>query len=405
MPVSKNELALYQGVFVLRFLQFFKLILPVPWLIVATVTFASSPANLLALLPERVDSFKRLSRNPSQPNELAQTEKERKDASAATAEYASENGNRLRAEFLQFKRDSDAYSFLTTFVRLGNETDSQKPRFAEGIGTAGFLIPRGVAFFRGQFFVRVTSTHQTEKGSTDVVSFSRSLADQMDKGEGDIPVLVKHLPKWQEAQEQAIYLSGLNFLKKVVANQPILDAIESEDDGNAVVTNYGQSQLLLVEFNTPQRAADIDRKITAKILELRDQGLSIPTGYRRVGNYVVFVFNGDNEQAASQLIDQIKYEQVVQWLGDNPYLLQEAQRRYTETTLGVFLSVVKASGLALVLCFGVGGLFGTLLFVRRRAHQRTMEAFSDAGGMMRLNLDEMTPQTDSSRLLGSGKRL
>jgi hypothetical protein len=83
-------------------------------------------------------------------------------------------------------------------------------------------------------------------------------------------------------------------------------------------------------------------------------------------------------------------------------LLQEAQRKYAETTLGVFVSVVKASGLALVSCLAVGGFFGALLFSRRRAQQRAIEAFSDAGGMLRLNLDEITPQNHPARLVGPG---
>ncbi len=166
-----------------------------------------------------------------------------------------------------------------------------------------------------------------------------------------------------------------------------------------MVAEYGPIKLLLVEFNTPQLAGDNDRKVTSKLQELRKQNQPVPGSYRRVGNYGVFVFNAPNEQVSNELIDRIQYEQVVQWLGENPYWLKEAQRRYTETTLGVLVAVVKASGLTLVVCFGLGGLLGGLLFARRRAHQATNEAFSDAGGMLRLNLDEMTPQTDPSRLL------
>jgi hypothetical protein len=71
--------------------------------------------------------------------------------------------------------------------------------------------------------------------------------------------------------------------------------------------------------------------------------------------------------------------------------------------LGVFVAVVKASGVAFVGCLGLGGLIGALLFTRRRAQQRSQEAFSDAGGMLRLNIDELTPQTDPARLLGPGQ--
>jgi hypothetical protein len=80
-------------------------------------------------------------------------------------------------------------------------------------------------------------------------------------------------------------------------------------------------------------------------------------------------------------------------LGENPNILKEAQRRYVDTTLGVFIAVVKASGFAAVGCLGAGALIGALLFNRRRNQQKQVEAFSDAGGMLRLNLDELTPKS------------
>jgi len=114
---------------------------------------------------------------------------------------------------------------------------------------------------------------------------------------------------------------------------------------------------------------------------------------------VLFVFDAPDEQTAKQLIDQVQYEQVVQWLGENPNILKEAQRRYVNTTLGVLIAVLKASGYAAVLCLGIGGLIGGLLFSYRRSQQKAATAFSDAGGMLRLNLDELSAEADPGRLL------
>ena len=57
-----------------------------------------------------------------------------------------------------------------------------------------------------------------------------------------------------------------------------------------------------------------------------------------------------------------------------------------------------------LLCLAAGGFIGALLFNRRRAQQRHAEAFSDAGGMLRLNIDEITPQTDPAKLVGPGNQ-
>ena len=156
--------------------------------------------------------------------------------------------------------------------------------------------------------------------------------------------------------------------------------------------------MLILEFNTPQLAKENDERIITRIQELWRLGEPAPTAYRRVGNYSVFVFGAPDEQSAKQLIDQVKYEQVVQWLGENPYIYKEAEKRYINTTLGVLVAVLKASGYALLACLGIGGLAGALLFTRRRA-QQTEAAYSDAGGMLRLNLDDLTPETDPARLL------
>jgi len=60
---------------------------------------------------------------------------------------------------------------------------------------------------------------------------------------------------------------------------------------------------------------------------------------------------------------------------------------------------LKASGYAAVLCLGIGALIGGLLFNYRRSQQKDVTAFSDAGGMLRLNLDELSAETDPRRLL------
>jgi len=63
----------------------------------------------------------------------------------------------------------------------------------------------------------------------------------------------------------------------------------------------------------------------------------------------------------------------------------------------VLVTVLKASGYALVGCLGIGGLIGGLLFTYRRSQQKEVSAYSDAGGMLRLNLDELTTDLTDRR--------
>lgn len=321
----------------------------------------------------------------------------------AETEYLSPEGDKLTVEILKLHGDSDAYSLLTFVAERMREADPEARLKRAGIGTISVQSQRTVAFFKGSTFIRITNGDPNAKKLDSTIALAQLFADRIDKGDGDVPVLLKHLPNWETAAAAAVYFVNLEALRARVRNGLALEAVSFEGGAEAALTNYGPSQLLVIEFTTPQLASDNDRRIIEKIHELWKEGKPSPTAYRRVGNYSVFVFNAPNEETANQLIDQVKYEQVVQWLGDNPYWLRDAQKRYTETMLGTFVSVVKASGLAAVLCLGVGALMGALLFTRRRAQQAAQQGYSDAGGMMRLNIDELTAETDPHRLLGPEK--
>jgi hypothetical protein len=301
---------------------------------------------------------------------------------------AGKNQRPVAVEIMRFRQDSEAYESLSKVARhAGAEIHPD-------YGTAGFTTEGGISFFKGTAVVRLKG-----EDPETLNQCAQQFANDLDKGEGDIPALLKHLPNPEEAQKTAVYLNSFTDLNEFGLQQGVLTAIESGGNADAALAAYGPSKVLIVEFNTPQLAADNDRKIISRIQELWKLGQTAPAAYRRVGNYSVFVFDAPDEQTAKQLIDQVKYEQVVQWLGENPNIFKEAEKRYINTTLGVLVAVLKASGYAAVACFGLGGLFGGLLFTYRRSRQKAEAAYSDAGGMLRLNLDDLTPETDPGRLL------
>ena len=333
------------------------------------------------------------------PDQIAKfrysTASEQKEAptsdSVATeqAEYIGAGGARIRVELVRLRQDAKAYELLSLTAAAA------QAQITTAYGTAGFQRENEIAFFKGSNFVRLRNV----KGDpANLITLAQELSGTLDKGEADIPVLIKHLPNPEEAQKSAVFLHSFVNLNPLGLQQGVLTAIDSGGNADAVLARYEQSKMLVVEFNTPQLAKDNDDRIIARIQQLWKLGEPAPTAYRRVGNYSVFVFDAPDEQSAKQLIDQVKYEQTVQWLGENPYLYKEAEKHYINTTLGVLVTVLKASGYALLACVGIGALAGALLFTRRRA-QQSRTAYSDAGGMLRLNLDELTPETNPARLL------
>ena len=225
------------------------------------------------------------------------------------------------------------------------------------------------------------------------------------EGAREIPVIVKHLPDWETAPERGVYVETISALKALLPNQPVLDAVSLDNGTEAATAAYdGGSRVVIFEYQTPQFAFDADASIKARIKELREAGQPVPSAYRRVGNYAVFVFDAPDERAAAALLNKVKYEQEVRWLGEDPFAVGRANRAWLNMSTSVIVNTIKATGLAIAVCLGIGGVFGGWIFMRRRAQAALTEEFSDAGGMMRLNLDEMSAQNNPARLIGQGDK-
>lgn len=363
-----------------------------------------SSGQAAKILPDKIGDFRAIGAARSFSYAPGNETKEFGALSTALREYVSANGG-FQARLIKARSDSAAYAFLSDAEKQMRKSQPSQVSNPGDIGTLAYAVPGRLAFFKGAVFAVIDREDGKAWNDVEASAFARLLAETLDGGDGEIPVLVKHLPDWETAKERSVYALSPVALQEAVGQQPVLDAINFEGGTEAVTASYDSSQLVIVEYTTPQLATDADAQINARLKELHDGGQPVPSAYRRVGNYAVFVFGAPDEETATNLISRVNYEQVVQWLGTNPNALARAQRRYTETTAGIILAVLKASGLSVILCLAIGGLFGALVFRRRRAKQAVTEAYSDAGGIVRLNLDEMTPQSDPARLLaGKGDR-
>lgn len=356
-------------------------------------TYFLATVLLLFALPAETGSFRRV-KSGGEPSGIINLVKGTTPVETELAEYAAPNGERFAVEFIKFAQEGKAYELLSlAAVAMRERTPVDISNVA---GVAGYTTRDELAFFKGVHFVRIKSLKPAANTTTNLSALAQSLSEPLEQGDGEIPVLIEHLPNPDEAQKTAVYLNSIDTLEHLF-DYPVLTAVKGDGNADAAIASYGPSQVIIVEFNTPQLASENDRRITARIQELWKLGQPAPTAYKRVGNYSVFVFNAPDDQTAKQLIDQVHYEQVVSWLGENPNILRRAEERYINTTLGVLVTVLKASGYALIACLGIGGLIGGLLFIYRRSQQKAVTAYSDAGGMLRLNLDEMTANLPDRR--------
>jgi hypothetical protein len=167
-------------------------------------------------------------------------------------------------------------------------------------------------------------------GQNDNRPAFRSLEVSEDDG---FPVLVKHLPDWETVRPTTVFARSTEELKLALGDRPLLDSIDWAAGTEAVTAEYPAGRLLIVEYTSPQGSVDADEKFTALLAG------DASTVYRRIGNYNVLVFDARDPAAAAALIDQVKYEKNIQWLGDNPFHLS-AERAFVLTTANLFMSTL-----------------------------------------------------------------
>ncbi|MBP6001880.1 MAG: hypothetical protein KA746_00465 [Pyrinomonadaceae bacterium] len=220
-------------------------------------------------------------------------------------------------------------------------------------------------------------------------------SQELSDGDG-IPVLIKHLPNWENLRDRTAFVRDTAALKAALGERPIFDLVDFSAGTEAVTAPYQAGKLLIIEYTTPQVSVESDAKFIARLGELGDT----TTVYRRIGNYSVFVFDGTDTAAATELLEQVKYEKNVQWLGDDPYYLKRAERAFINTTSGIFTSTVFVILIGIGLAITGGLIVGITYFTLRVRRRAAMTAYTDAGGMTRLNLDGFTPDIVPERLLG-----
>lgn len=221
---------------------------------------------------------------------------------------------------------------------------------------------------------------------------SASVAQQPAAGSQEIsdvdgqPVLLKHLPDHERVSPAAAFVTDKNELKNIVGAEAVLDVLEFSPGTEAVTAVYPEGRLVIVEYTNPQLSADVDTKVQ-QYLEASPQS---PFVYRRIGNYNAFVFGPPDADQANALLDGIKYEKTVQWLGEDPYLLKRLERYMVTTSRDIMLSTVLwiLMGLGIALLAGIAA--GFIFFNVREQKRANRTAYSDAGGLTRLNLDGLS---------------
>ncbi|HKY03674.1 MAG TPA: hypothetical protein VJQ56_02225, partial [Blastocatellia bacterium] len=208
------------------------------------------------------------------------------------------------------------------------------------------------------------------------------------------PSLIESLPKdFKVSGSERFFLGPKSFYAHAGYTDELFIF---EGDAEAALAEYGANaasktwRLVIIEHHTPQFATEALARANRLIESLpEDQRSRLLV--EREGNFIVAAIGFEDRDFAQQVIDRVEYPYTVKWLRDpllpttDPFHIQKA----AQLLLSTF--VIMCIMIGVVLVFGT--IFGTTIFFKRRRQQQ--ETFSDAGGMLRLELDPF-----EARILG-----
>lgn len=278
----------------------------------------------------------------------------------------------------------------------------------------GTLSANRREFFSGHYLVSIAFDRSRP--------IDQSLFDELkkifSKEPNELPVLPSHLPEQNKIAESEIYIVGPAALAQLSGFDNLKDIIYFDGGVEVVSARYknggGQMSLMIVEYHTPQSAADGLTRATQFLASL-DQTEKEKRILRRRGNYIIHAINVTDSAETEKIVSQIKYNPKVYWEGrklsdvplefrpPDPAAIAEATK-----TIKVIIRSFYGVGMMLILSLVLGLIAGCSYFYWRRYRRRKLgidDLFSDAGETVRLNLDDylLKPEERSVKQIGEGK--
>ncbi len=262
----------------------------------------------------------------------------------------------------------------------------------------GQLPPNSREWRQDRYVVRVSG--READADSDRQMFEAIKPDLIG-GEGELPPLPQHLPEADKIAESEKYVVGPAALARLKNFSGLKDAISFGVGAEVTTANYrsggGQMNLIIVEYYAPQSVAEGESRI-------RDHFNSLPQTekdrliLKRVGNYVIAMSNVQDMPAAQNIVGQIKYQKTIYWAGrkftDIPLEFRPPDPLAVEDMTRTVKTMVRSfywTGIAILSALLIGGAVGFFLFQWKRYRRRKLgldDMFSDAGGTIRLNLDD-----------------
>ena len=329
--------------------------------------------------------------------------------SAVSREYAG-----ARVDIFETRNQFGAFGLFQFLNGI-----SKNVRRVENLGSEGAQVDGEVLCWKGNFFVRVsnpkitsTRTSPTHESLARVVANAIVAATPAEAR----PALFDSLPTNVSGAEQVAnskrYFLGpesvnafINRGREMFAfagdTEAVLALYAKAESGSVLSPSQpselnrakGQPQtvptptpppvkLVIVECHTPEFATDELARISNHVSSLSESEQQ-QIVFKRTGNFIVAAMDVADREFAENLVNSVQYPYTVKWLRNPLWPTNDPFR--TQKAAQMLLSTFGLLGLILLTVLLGGTIFGTSVFLKRRKRQQ--EIFTDAGGMLRLDID------------------
>lgn len=296
--------------------------------------------------------------------------------------HYSNGPKKILVEIHRMKFPSGAFG-LFTFYRYSHKDDRQ-------------------SFHVGRYLISISGKNAQPDSLNSTIEFLRKeLSQQTSSNDEDrLSPLPSHLPELNKKSDSEIYLIGPTAISRIQEFADLKDVINFDGGTEAVAADYhhssGVMNLLIIEFHTPQLATEGFARFQNHFSQIAEEKKT-RIRHKRIGNYVVWAVNVADSSLADQVISQIKYNPSVSWegkrLSDIPLAFRPPDPVAIEEASQTALMLIRTFywvGLMLLGAIFFGVITGGSVFYWKRYQRRKQgidDVFSDAGGSLRLNLD------------------
>lgn len=307
------------------------------------------------------------------------------------AAYTRDDGRQLAIKAAVFGDTSGAYGAFTYY--------KTPAMLNEKIGGQASSLNNRVLFYRGNILVDAIFDKLSVMSAAEL----RELAGLLPAPAGNarnLPPLPTYLPRQSYQKNTAKYILGPVTLDRVGSPLPT-PMVDFKAGAEVVIARYaakaGESTLMLIEYPTPQIAAEKLRQIdaahqaspepqpgVAPILDIS------PFFDRRTGPIIVVAAGPLSLSEANSLLASVSYEADVTW-NENTYLSKK------DNLANLLFNVIILCGILIGLALVAGLAFGGFRILMKRIFPNRVFDRSDDVEFISLHLDESLEQARRRR--------